>query len=289
MKRVELDVGGEEWDRELAHLGGHPWQSALWGNARRNVDCVIDHRWLVCRGSRIIQMVRFEERRIPALGKIAWIPRGPVTKDRPSIGLDTEIRECLKDHGFMIAVANPWLCHTADSGQDSHASDRPRTIWIDLTVGRDRLWRNLSQHWRRGVGVARRKGVVVETTNNDVLISEYFELCKRVSQLKEFELRTSAERIQFLLDHPNRETEAQLFIARCEGHIAAGALAFRCGQSVHYFGGGSDRTFTKQHPGEAVHWAIIEWALDRGCRCYDLEGIIFVYRINLVFVKLISE
>ncbi len=273
MNRIELDVASDEWDYELACLGGHPWQSALWGDARRQVDGVIDHRWLVRRGNRIVQMVRFEERRIPALGNVAWITRGPVTPNSGAIELETDIRECLKDHKFVLAVANPWRRNT-DTSRNAASEDKgPRTIWIDLTVGRDRLHENLSQSFRRNIRLAQRRGVLVEATRDRTSVSEYFELCSHVSRMKGFELRWSAELMQSLLNRSSSEVEAQLFLARYEGRIAAGAFVFRCGQSVHYLTGASDRSFTKQRPAELLHWTIIQWALGRECRCYDLEGI----------------
>jgi CelD/BcsL family acetyltransferase involved in cellulose biosynthesis len=115
--------------------------------------------------------------------------------------------------------------------------------------------------------------VIVETPRDEELIGEYFELCRSVSSMKGFELRTSVPLIKRLLDVRSADSEARLFVGRQSGKIAAGALAVRCGQSIHYFGGASDRAFTKQHPGEAVHWAIIEWGLAQGCALYDLEGI----------------
>jgi lipid II:glycine glycyltransferase (peptidoglycan interpeptide bridge formation enzyme) len=37
--------------------------------------------------------------------------------------------------------------------------------------------------------------------------------------------------------------------------------------------GATDRKYSKQRPGEATQWAVIEWALEQGCSLYDLEGI----------------
>ena len=37
--------------------------------------------------------------------------------------------------------------------------------------------------------------------------------------------------------------------------------------------GASDRKFSKQRVGEAVQWAVMEWAAANGCTRYDLEGI----------------
>jgi CelD/BcsL family acetyltransferase involved in cellulose biosynthesis len=35
----------------------------------------------------------------------------------------------------------------------------------------------------------------------------------------------------------------------------------------------TDRELARNRPGEALQWAIMEWALDQGCKLYDLEWI----------------
>src|SRR5262249_55174154 len=66
------------WDRELARLGGHPVQSALWGDARRAAEGIEDHRFVAERHSATLLMARMEFRRIPLVGgRVGWIPRGP--------------------------------------------------------------------------------------------------------------------------------------------------------------------------------------------------------------------
>jgi hypothetical protein len=272
---IEEDLSSAEWDRALVPLAGHPWQSAHWGDARREVDGVVDHRWLLRDGDSVVQMLRFEERRVPGIGKIAWAPRGPAiaSDTRQPAHLVGALRDHLQRRGFTLLVANPWRRVGSDDAEQQEAGTA-QTIWLDLTLGKEQLWRNLSQQWRRNVGLARRQNVSVETTTDGQLIEGYFALCTRVSEMKGFELRYSPALIARLTGSRSAdEVEAQLFVARCDGRIAAGALAFRCGGSIHYFGGASDRAFTKQHPGEAVHWSIVEWGLSLGCRIYDLEGI----------------
>jgi peptidoglycan pentaglycine glycine transferase (the first glycine) len=274
-RSLEKDLTSTEWDTELARLGGHPWQSALWGDAKREVDGIADHRWLLRHDGAVAAMARFEERRIPGLGKVAWMPRGPTLAHTPAGGVEfePEFLARLKQEGFVLAVTNPWRRIPESEGSDKSHEESPRTIWIDLALGKEQLWKNLHQEWRRGVGKARREGVVVETTRDVVLIEKYFELCSLISQMKKFELRTSTALIKLLTETGNADAEAHLFVARCADKIAAGAFVFRCGRSIHYFGGASDRAYSRKHPGEALHWAIVEWGLAHGCKCYDLEGI----------------
>ena len=50
----DKDPPPAEWDRALAALSGHPLQSCLWGDARRAVDGIAQHRWLArCHGEPI--------------------------------------------------------------------------------------------------------------------------------------------------------------------------------------------------------------------------------------------
>ncbi len=275
MGQLEIGAAGADWDRELARLGGHPWQSALWGDAQRDVLGARDHRLLVRSGGEVTQMVRVEERRVAGLCRLAWIRRGPTSAAlSPKPGqLRPEVVDWLSGRGFLLAVSDPWLASRADAGA-TDASGGPRTIWLDLSIGRERLLQGLQTHWRNGVMKARRRGVVVSTTQDPALVAEYFRLCSHISQVKGFQIRTSPELILRLITAPKSDAaEAELFLAMCDGQIAAGALILRCGRSVHYMGGASNRAFSRQHPGEALHWAVIETALGKGCTCYDLEGI----------------
>lgn len=271
---IEQDLSAEDWDRELASLGGHPWQSALWGNARRNSQAVVDHRWLLRRGGKTVQMVRFEERRIAGVGKIAWAPRGPVGEPLGRQRIAQELRDCLREHGFTLVASNPWqACY---SGQRGSGADKScgRTIWIDLSVGRQQLWCNLEQRVRYGVNRSKRDKVRIQTVRNGPMLTAFFALCQKVSDTKKFELRTTEALMHALLNADSADhVEARLFIATCDGALAAGAFILRCGRSVHYLWGATDRSFSRSCGGAALQWAVMDWALSRNCDRYDLEGI----------------
>ena len=71
------NIPSSEWDSALASLGGHPLQSALWGNAKFHVEGISDERWIAFRGVTPVWMVRVEKRQIPLIGTVGWAPRGP--------------------------------------------------------------------------------------------------------------------------------------------------------------------------------------------------------------------
>jgi len=275
-RQLELDISHLDWDRELAKLGGHPWQSAHWDNAEHVAHGVKSHRLLLRCGGETVQMVRVEQRMVGGVCKLAWIRHGPTGRkpDAGSIRIEPEISQWLSDHGFCLVVASPWKREVEQKANRTSRKAQPRTIWIDLSVGRDQLWQNLNKTWRAHVRRAQRHGVVVETTRDSELIAEYFALCSHIGRVKGFEVRTSVDLIEQLINTCHTESvETKLFIAKCEGQIASGALVARCGKSIHYMGGASNRDFARQKPGEALHWAIVEWGLAKKCTRYDLEGI----------------
>jgi lipid II:glycine glycyltransferase (peptidoglycan interpeptide bridge formation enzyme) len=132
----------------------------------------------------------------------------------------------------------------------------------------------LDSQWRYGVGRAARQGVVVEQSRAPGDVGEFWGLCERLSRRKGFRLPGSEALAQSIVRAPPADTvEARLFLARCEGRIGAGAIVIRCGPSLHYFWGATNRDYSRMRCGEALHWGVIEWGLGQRLETYDLEGV----------------
>ncbi len=277
MSDIEIDVDAGEWDKELAAYSGHPWQSAYWGNTQHEIEGVPDRRIRLRKNGETVQMVRVEQRNVPSLGKMAWIRRGPtnaVADGMPE--LEPEIMRWLGQEGYCLAVSSPFSGQVArDEGADAAADPNvSRTIWVDLMLGTETLWQNLQRTFRSDVGRARKKGVTVETTRDPQLIADYCDLYQQLGETKGFEIRTSKEFILNVISRSQSDVAgAHLFLALFEGEIAAGAMICRCGGSLHYMNGVSNRKHSRLVPAVALHWAVMEWGVSRGCLRYDLEGI----------------
>ncbi len=273
----QKDPPAAEWDAALAALSGHPLQSCLWGDARREVDGIAQHRWLARRDGEPVWMIRVEERKTLA-AKIAWAPRGPTGRTTElSLAVPPRFAERLKSEGFSLLICDPWVKRegAAVNGVARAARPGPQTIWLDLSLGEEVLFGNLHKHVRNGIRRAAKVGVSVETTRDQARIDEFIDLCSSISARKGFALRVTSALIEALLNASSKrkDVEAALFVSLKEGKLGAGLFILRAGRCVHLIGAGTNRDLRQDRTGEACQWGVIEWAIARGCQRYDLEGI----------------
>lgn len=271
------DPPAAEWDRALADLGGHPLQSCLWGDARRSIDGIVQHRWLARRGGEPVWMIRVEERGVLG-GKIAWAPRGPTGRTADlSLSVPPVIKGSLKAQGFALLICDPWVDignrPTRRLNNGSHL--QPQTIWIDLSVGRDTLFKNLHKRVRNDVRRAAKADVSIAATREPERIAEFAKLCASISARKGFELRVTPPLLSALLhaSADSQDAETALLVSLKDGRIGAGLFIMRVGRSVHMISAGTNRDLRHDRVGEACQWGAMEWALARGCTRYDLGGI----------------
>lgn len=258
------------WDNQLAGMGAHPLQSTLWGNARNKVDGVsqllLGYR---TESGEVTGLARVEERTVPFLGKIAWLPKGPVLPGDEAGIAEVSLRAELKRRGFIVCITDRYAV-----SQTPH-SQSPRTIWLDLTLGVDVLSKELDSQWRYGAKRALREGVIVRTTTKPIEVSTFFHLCNALSVTKGFSLPGSEALMLELIrsSSPDGKVGMSLYVGDIGGVIAGGALVARSGRHLHYFWGASDRRFSRYRVSEAIHWQVIQDGVASGMARYDLEGI----------------
>ena len=135
------DMSSAAWDQALAGLGGHPLQTALWGDTRFAVDGIPNQRWAAADSDdRCLLMARIEARAVRGVGKVAWIPRGPATV--PQFPIQRTYRallDRLRAEGYLLCIDDPYPERAQTAIAGTPIFPRPRTILIDLTLGRERL------------------------------------------------------------------------------------------------------------------------------------------------------
>ncbi len=264
------NLTSDEWDGFLSQFHGHPLQSTKWGDAKKLSCGIHDHRWIAFKNGTPYFMARFEERWLFKLLKIAWIPKGPVILDKHyESTLHKEFLSRLKKRGFFLCATNPWeKIEFMDKINSAF-----HTIWLDLTIKKEKLWENLHKKCRSDIKRAKKLGVLIEKSKSLDDLNLFYQVCESISKSKGFSLSTSLQLMSYLLSSDHDQVESYLFVARHEGHFCGGAFLMRCGESVHYLWGAVNRDFAHLCIGEALQWEIIEWAISKNCKKYDLEGI----------------
>jgi len=259
-----------QWDISLARLGGHPLQSALWGNARQEIDDIPSLFLFLQFGDKYLNgMARVELRKAPLGAKVAWMPRGPLLDDANQFDTMNSIQSELRHRGFIVCISDPY------SESQTNRLGQPKTIWVDLTLGLDALSKALDSQWRYGARRALREGVSVRTTRASVDVSGFYKLCSSLSQGKGFALPGSEALMQELIRSSPIEgpIKMTLYVGEVDGAMAGGALIATSGSHIHYMWGASDRRFSKYRVSEAVQWQVIQDGVAAGMTRYDLEGI----------------
>jgi hypothetical protein len=260
----------EQWDHELASFGGHPLQSTLWGNARHKVDGIsqllLEYR---TENGEVTGLARIEVRTVSFLVKIAWVPKGPVLPHDEAGIAEASLRAELKRRGFIVCITDRYAI-----SQTPHPQ-RPRTIWLDLTLGLEALLKGFDSRMRWGVRRALREGVIIHTTTKTAEVSTFFHLCNALSVSKGFPLPGSEALMLELIraSLPDGEVGMSLYVGEVGGEIASGVIVAKSGQHLHYFWGASDRRFSQYRVSEAIQWQIIQDGVASGMERYDLEGI----------------
>lgn len=270
------DLSFEEWDKSLTILGGHPLQSALWGAARRKVDDIEDLRLAAFIDDQPVLMCRCELRSIPFLGKVAWLPRGPVAANHPFLPeIHRAFLDKLRNLGFCLCIEDPYSEHPLLDAEGKFLSKKSQTMLLDLTPGRDAVLGGMHKKMRKNIRIAESFENYVVQTKEPSDVADFYRICTQVSERKMFDFYGSESLMKELLSLTKEDSSyrARLFVMRVNGNIGAGYLIIENGSSMHEIWTGSDRSYTEQRLGEATLWGFISWGIEAGLNIHDQEGI----------------
>ncbi|HKY34055.1 MAG TPA: GNAT family N-acetyltransferase [Candidatus Polarisedimenticolia bacterium] len=165
----------------------------------------------------------------------------------------------------LSAGRSPW--------EDQGSTD-DFTQMIDLTPGFDAVERGFSESCRRHARKAREAGVVVEAARDEGSYRSYYEVyedsLKRwgAGATSRYPWRLLEAGRGLSLDHPGT---MELWTARQDGRMAAGAWVFYWNRHAVYWHGATRADALALSPGHLLHARIIEDACARGLAWYDFN------------------
>lgn len=278
---MTLQITNADWDqRILANPdGGHFLQSQNWGEFKAHWGW--QPRQFVHQLPEGEVAAQYLVRKIPFLGSIWYAPKGP------GVGSVGQLVSILKEaateasDAFMIKV-EPEVAAGDDNAAWLRAAGLVKapsdlqfksTIFVDLRPDEEQILASFKQKTRYNVRLAMRKGVVVEPVpaTADNMVAMYKLFCA-AQERAGFFLRQQRyfEGYWKLLAEAG---QGQLFFARYNEELLAGAFVIYMGDKAWYKDGGSFTVKRELMAPYLLQWEIMRWLKARGGASYDLVAV----------------
>lgn len=227
-------------------------------------------------GDRAIAAI---EKRVPLLGKVWYVPKGPSTTSADDLKeLTGALRPFAAKHGVFTIKIEPELDYQTDIGGLGLLPTAPvqynySTVYVDLSPDLDDILTGLNQKGRHAIRRAERDGVTVKLVPaNDKNCQTMYDLFTQTAGGAGFAIRPASYYRAFYRAY-EAQGRGQLFFAYFESKVVAGAFAMVQGTHSMYKDGASVRERTAYGASHLLQWHVIKWAKGLGSLKHDLAGV----------------
>jgi lipid II:glycine glycyltransferase (peptidoglycan interpeptide bridge formation enzyme) len=268
------------WDAFVASVpGGSHVQTSMWARVKavvhwRAVRIMLLHNDTIVAGAQVLM------HRMPALGAIGYIPKGPlcstgnVTIARTIIDTIPHTEELRQVQYLVIQPPNDGqalACLLPTWGIRPALMDAlpTATVVLDLTEGPDAILARMKRQTRQNIHRSERSGVTVrEGSAEDIpLLYDFHQVSARRQDFVPYPL----EYFTALWDAFAPSGHAVLFVAECASSALAALLVIPFGQKVVTAACGWSGEQGHCRPNEALYWAAIRWGCAHGFAYLDMD------------------
>ncbi|HSX41078.1 MAG TPA: peptidoglycan bridge formation glycyltransferase FemA/FemB family protein [Candidatus Saccharimonadales bacterium] len=217
-------------------------------------------------------------REVPLLGEIWYICKGPGVTVKE--GLEYLSKQLPYPPPFMVKI-EPEIAkgQIGPAELNAFGFEKVRdiqynvsTVIVSLEPSEDEIISGFKQKTRYNVRLAAKKGVSVEPAGvTEESIDQMYALMQATVDRAGVYLRDR----QYFADFWRLHSEAgsgQMFFAKYEGQILAGAFITYLGEKALYKDGGSVREHSDVQAPYLLQWEIMKWLKAKGIKEYDLHG-----------------
>jgi len=144
------------------------------------------------------------------------------------------------------------------------------TAVVDLSGGMEAVLARMHPKGRYNVRLAERRGVTVTALDGPAEASATLGGLCAATGARQGVAMPGAAHLQLVLE---AVPAARVHLATVDGEAVAGALVATFAGEAIYLYGGSTLRHRELQPSSLLHAECMRWALERGCRSYDLWGI----------------
>lgn len=200
---------------------------------------------------------------------------GPLYHDNPpgreSVRLLMERYDALAGRSALYTeIRNLWDTNNPPLPQ-GYTFEEHLNFLIDLSVGKEKLWTNLSTSPRRGIAKSRKLGVTIkEISIKNEVESLYFLLKSSYDKAR----HPLSEKTLFdaVYEHLVPKKMAKIFLADYKDTSIGGVLLLLYKQHVYEWYRGSLREYSKLHPNDLLVWNSLEWGSSNNFLVFDFMG-----------------
>jgi len=202
---------------------------------------------------------------------------GPVIKQENNYVLELIIQEynkLIRKKAIYSQFRNFWVqgyeknvYHIFNFDYEEHLN-----ILIDLTIGEERLWKNLKKSRKEGVRKALRNNLKFSSTNSRKMIPIFYNLLKET--YNNAKLPHPSIDFFYSLHDSLSEKKIKYFVLKKDDEvfIVLVAFIFKGHISAFYIGINRDKDFFKMRPVDLFYWEVIKWGSENNCTVFDWLG-----------------
>ncbi len=228
-------------------------------------------------------------RKLPILGYIMYVPRGPIgnihneevlkklteeakriqkTYNAFAIIIEPNVRIENKEFAKMVTRLGYKINSKAIKfDQEIQARHNFRLNIKDKTE--EEVFNNFSSKTRYNVRLAIKRGVKIKEKNLDA-IDEFYSLMKETGNRDNFIIRPKEYFEKILEEFPN---EAKIYIAYYENEPISAIMPILYGNKMWYLYGASSNKHRNLMSTYLLQWEMIKIAIKHGCNEYDFRGV----------------
>jgi lipid II:glycine glycyltransferase (peptidoglycan interpeptide bridge formation enzyme) len=280
--RVSRDPDDPGWDAFLAsNPSSNHLQTSLWGRVKAPLGWRAT-RLVATRDGETVAGAQLLTKRLPLLGSIGYVPRGPVLADGDSAlaqMLMNQLHIVARSQRVLLLVVQPPGGGESLAGSLGGSGALPgrlevaptATLLIDLSADLDKILGRMRPETRRTVRRLSERSVQVrDGTEED--IDTFHRLLEGSSRRQRF-TPAPREYLRHMWRTLHPHGLVKLFMVECEGEVVSAMLVVAFGDTVTLKRGGWSGRHARCRPNEAMIWAIISWAKAQGYRYLDFDGI----------------
>lgn len=268
-----------DWDGFVLSAGGRLAQTTPWSRVKAATGWSAE-RVEIWRDGVLVAGAQLVHRKLPALGRLAYLDGGPVVEGPAEAEAVVEAIQdlCRRLQVRSLVVDPPLGAEHAIGVMQARGFTRSQvktalaaTVTVDLAQPEEQMLARMRSSTRQNIRKGERAGTVVRKGDRQDLAA-VGELLEATAARQGF-VAADEEYLAVLFDELDPLGQCALFIAEADGLPVATILLVAFAGRVVYKRGGWSGTHGEWRPNESLHWAAMRWAKEQGFREYDLDGI----------------